>query len=348
MAVSIFDLVKAPDLTAYWETYSQDRAPYPLEEVFPSEQKLGLDLSWIKGAEGRPAVLKPSAFDVGAVPRKRIGFDRLTAQMPYFKESIYIDEELRQQLNMVLQTGNQAYIDSVMNRVFRDDVNLIEGAAARREQMRVMALTTGAIAMEANGQIYSYDYGMPEGHKVEATTSWSDPEADIIGDIQTGMDKIEDDTGIKVTRAMCDRATWNNIRKNTAIRQAIYVMSDGNIQPSDARIRDYIADQLDGLEILVNTKRYVDDTGATTPYMPADTFVLFPAGQLGTTWFGTTPEQSDLMASSVANVSITDVGVAVTTTQKTDPVNVETKVSMICLPSFEAADSVYIIDTKKA
>ena len=52
------------------------------------------------------------------------------------------------------------------------------------------------------------------------------------------------------------------------------------------------------------------------------------------------------MSSNVANVSLTDTGVAVTTTQKVDPVNVETIVSMICLPSFESADEIYILDTK--
>ena len=67
---------------------------------------------------------------------------------------------------------------------------------------------------------------------------------------------------------------------------------------------------------------------------------------LGKTWFGTTPAESDLMSGSVANVSITDTGVAVTTVQKADPVQVETIVSMICLPSFEAADQVYILDTQ--
>ena len=39
-------------------------------------------------------------------------------------------------------------------------------------------------------------------------------------------------------------------------------------------------------------------------------------------------------------------GVAGTTIQKADPVNVETKVTQICLPSFEEADKVYIIDTE--
>ena len=65
---------------------------------------------------------------------------------------------------------------------------------------------------------------------------------------------------------------------------------------------------------------------------------------MGTGWFGTTPEQSDLMSGSTANVSITDTGVAATTTKETDPVNVNTKVSMIYLPSFETANQVFIGD----
>ena len=51
------------------------------------------------------------------------------------------------------------------------------------------------------------------------------------------------------------------------------------------------------------------------------------------------------MTGSTANVAITDTGVAVTTMKREDPVNVETKVTMICLPSFEMADQVAIIDT---
>ena len=50
------------------------------------------------------------------------------------------------------------------------------------------------------------------------------------------------------------------------------------------------------------------------------------------------------MTGSAANVAITDTGVAVTTIKMTDPVNVETKVTQICLPSFEMANQVAIID----
>lgn len=335
---TIFDFVNATEMVSYWETLTKDRQPYLGETLFPSQKKLGLDLKWIKGSAGLPVVLKPSAFDAGAVPRARIGFDRLSAEMPFFKESLYIDEELRQQLNMVLETGNTAYIDAVLNRIFNDNTVLLEGAAARREQMRMMALTTGSISITANGQDFDFDYGMPATHKVTVTTAWSNPDADIGADILTGLDLIEDDTGVRPTRALCDRKTWNSMLKNNDFKEA----HDQTVF-NDRQLKQYLMDQY-GIEVVVYSKRYNNDSKTATPFVPADTFVLFPSGALGNTWFGTTPEESDLLGGSAANVAITDVGVAVTSIQKADPVNVETKVTMISLPSFPVADQVYILD----
>ena len=343
--MSIFDLIKAPELTSYWEEHIQDQPPYLGEELFPADKKLGLRLDWIKGAKGLPVVLKPSAFDVGAVPRPRIGFDKLSAMMPFFKESTYIDEELRQELNMVMETRNQAYIDAVTRRVFDDEIRLLEGARARREQMRMMALTTGAISVSANGQAYNYDYGIPEEHKDTVTTSWSSYDTcDPIEDLRLAMDKIEDDTGIRPTRGVLTRKTWNYLRNNQKIIKTIFVLSNGQVGAiSDERLTQYIDDEL-GLELVIYGKRFKDDAGNVTQFVPDDMVSLFPTGNLGNTWFGTTPEESDLMSGTADNVSITDVGVAVTTMKKSDPVNVETKVTMICLPSFETADSVFLLD----
>lgn len=344
--MTIFDLMTSQNLTAYWEELVQDEAPYPCEELFPDDKKRGLDLKWIKGSKGLPVVLKVSAFDVHAIPRPRIGFEKLTAEMPFFKESTYIDEELRQELNIVLETGNQAYIDSVMQRIFDDETRLLRGARASRERMRMMALTTGVVSMAANGQAFSFDYGVPASNKGDAAVNWSDKtNSDPVEDIRLAQEAVYDATGVKPTRAMIDGKSWRELRNNDKIKKEIFVLTNGIGAITDQRLADYLADQLDGLEVVVNKKRYVDESGNTQSFMPEHTFVLFPEGDLGRTWFGTTPEESDLLASSVANVSIVDTGVAVTTVQKTDPVNVETKVTMICLPSFETADQIYIMDT---
>lgn len=341
--MTIYDLILSNEIVSYWEILSQDREPYIGEELFPDDKKLGLDLKWLKGSNGLPVVLKPSAFDVSAIPRPRIGFEKLTAQMPFFKESKTIDEELRQELNKVLESGNQTYIDAVVNRIFADETDLLEGAAAQRERMRMMALTTGTISMTGNGQDYDYDYGIPSNHKTTVTKSWSDKTAPIMEDIRTAMQTILDDTGVKVERAICSSKVMGYFRINNEIKSSIMVLTNGAGFVSDSAIKQYIKDEL-GLEIVTNDKRYKDENGQKQRYVADDVFVMFPSGKLGNTWFGTTPEESDLMTGSVANVTVTDTGVAVTTMKEEDPVNVETKVTMICLPDFPTADQVYIYD----
>ena len=346
MPNSMFDLVTAVDLAAYWKTMYQDRAPYLGEELFPADKKLGLKLEWLKGSKGLPVVLKPSAYDVAAVPRPRMTFEKVSVGMPFFKESMYVDEELRQQLNMVLESGNQAYIDAIINNIFADNITLIEAAAAQRERMRMSLLSTGGIAIAANGQSYTYDYGLPANHKVTAATAWSDPAAKIVDDIRAWADTIEDDTGVRPTRAICSRKALSAMSKNDPILKSVFVISGGIGMLNEATVRKFIMEELE-IELVSYNKRYVNESGQTVRYMPEDVFSMLPTGPLGKTWFGTTPEESDLLRggpANVANVALVDTGVAVTTIKKADPVNVDTKVTMISLPSFEAADQVMIAD----
>lgn len=347
--MTIFDLVTAPEMAAYWTELTQDRPPYLGETLFPAQKKLGLNLSWLKGKKGLPVALKLSAFDVKAVPRQRIGFEKLTAEMPFFKESMYVDEEMRQELNKVMETGNTLYIDTIMNRIFDDQSTLLEAAAVARERMRMQLITTGEISMSSNGQAYEYDYGLDAAtQKVDANTSWANANADIVGDIRTWQDTIEDTTGVRPNRAVCSRKTWNYMLKNVPIIKTLYALSDGNTYLSDAKLRTYLSEELD-LTVTVYSKRYAADDGTPTKFVPDDTFILLPPGNLGNTWFGTTPEESDLMASAaVENVAIVDTGVAITTMKQADPVNVETKVTQICLPDFPVADQIIIADVTPA
>jgi hypothetical protein len=343
MPRTIFDLVTATELVSYWEELNKDRAPYLGETLFPNQKKLGLDLSWLKGSKGLPVVLKLSAFDAQAVPRTRIGFEKLSAEMPFFKESLYVDEQLRQELNKVLESGNQAYIDAIMNRIFDDNTTLIEAAEVARERMRMMLLTTGVITMASNGQAYTYDYGIPLTHKPTVNASWATTTTDIVSDIRGWQDMIEDETGVRPTRSLVSRKTWGYFLANQNIRNAVLGNNSG-AAVSDAQVTTYLMNTL-GLSVAVYSKRYKNESGVSTKYVPDDIFSLFPEGTLGNTWFGTTPEESDLMASSaVDNVAIVDTGVAVTTMRRADPVNVETKVTQISLPSFEAADQLVIAD----
>ena len=201
---TIFDIVNATDIAAYWEATSKERAPYVGEVLFPDKKKLGLDLEWINGNSGIPVVLNLSAFDANVIPRAREGFSLTQAKMPFFKESLYIDEEIRQQLNMAMENGSSAYVDVLTQRIFDDNIKLLEAARVQRERMRMTMLTTGAISIASNGQAVSFDYGVPTDHKATATTSWKTTTTDIMADIKSWQDKIEDDTGVRPTRAICN------------------------------------------------------------------------------------------------------------------------------------------------
>lgn len=341
--MTIFDIVEAQTIASYWNELTQDRPPFLGETLFPNRKKLGLDLKWIKGSKGLPVELKLSSFDAKTMIRDRIGFGEMSTEMPFFKEGTYIDERLRQELNKVLESGKPEYIDAIMNNVFDTESGLIESAAVSRERMRMQLLTTGVINIASNGQEYTYDFGVPAGHKktLTSTAKWDDlANSTPIEDLIAWADQIEDETGVRPTRALMSRKTFNYIAKNQALAKSIYITNNGTGIVTDTMVLNAIRD-LAGVNVVIYTKRY-SNAGVATQYVPDDIVALFPEGNLGETWFGTTPEESDLISSSVANVAIVDTGVAITTTKETDPVNVFTKVTQISLPSFEQADKIII------
>ena len=339
---TIFELVTAPGITTYWTEKNQNQQPLLGETLFPNRKRLGTKLSWIKGAKSQPVALRLSSYDAKAIRRDRQGIEEYTTSMPFFKESMYIDEETRQNLNNMIAANNDEIVNQILINIYDDEASLIDASEIALERMRMEALTTGTITLASNGQSYTYDFGIPSANKKTVTKSWSDPTADIIGDITSYVDYMKTQ-GVTITRAICNSKVANYFRANTAMKNAIYVFANGTVNISTARALDYIYTET-GVRIYVYDNVYVDEDGDAVKYVPDDTFVMFPEGDLGFTNIGTTPEESDLMNDLNARVSIAGDGIAVTTSQTVDPVNVETKVSMVALPSFEEADKVMIID----
>lgn len=342
--MNIFDLVTSANMTEYWINLDLNDVTVG-DQLFPYVKELGLKLSFIKGANKQVRALRLSAFDSKAIRRDREGIEQVETKMPFFKESMVVDEELRQQLNTLVQTQNRELILAVVRRIFDDNAKLIKAAYETVERTRMQLLTTGTITLASNGQAWSYDYGMPEGNKRNVTTAWSNANADPIKDITDAQDAAKTATGVTLTRAMCNTNCLKALLNNTAIKNRLYVLAQGNITITKEEVRKYVEREAN-IVIYVNDGGYVAEDGTFTKYFADDMFVLFPDGPLGYTHYGTTPEESDLMnGATEAEVSLVNGAIAVTTSKIVDPVNVETKVSMVMLPSFEQADNVYILDT---
>lgn len=339
---TIYDLVTSSDVVAYWTNKNQNQLPLLGETLFPTKRVNGTKLEWIKGAKNQPVALRPSSYDAKAIRRDRQGLDKVDTEMPFFKESKYIDEKLRQDLNNLINANNTEVVNQILINIYDDEVELIDAAGITLERMRMEALTTGTITVSGNGQSFNYDYGVPAKNKKTVSTSWATPTTDIIGDINDFVEEMKAQ-GVTITRAICNSSVAKYLRTNNGIKNAIYVFANGTVNVTSKRAINYIYDET-GVMIYVYDNVYVNESNKAVKYVPDDTIVFLPDGDLGFTNLGTTPEESDLMNSLTADVSIAGEGIAVTTSKIADPVTVDTKVSMVALPSFEQADKIMIVD----
>lgn len=351
MEESIFDYITAPAQALYWNNYlaEQTEAPFLGEELFPDKKQKNLTMSYIKGANGLAKVAPLSAFDVKVLRANRIGFEKAKTNMPYFKLAMGIDEELRQEL-LEAEAAGEAYYKEVLRRIFDDNMTLLKDMSVTRERMRMQLLTTGAIVMASNGQSYKYDYELSTSQKPTATKSWSDPTADIIGDIISWQDTIEAKTGVRPTRMIMRRSQFRNLLKNNYIKNSLYAfntVANGQINITENAVKMFLNEQAKISSIAIYDKMYVDEDGAQQYFIPDDLVILIPEGNIGNTVFGTTPEEADLRASKTADVALVDTGVAIATYMEDDPVRKDTKTAQICLPSGENIDKIVIATVEK-
>lgn len=348
---TIYDLIDSKAIALYWNNIYSNSIPYLGTALFPDRKKLGLKLEFLKGFRQLPIALMPSAFDTKPTLRGRIGVKDFSTKMPFFRESMKLNEEDRQQLLMFQEMANNQYAKQLMQNIYEDRANLVSGALVQSERMRMSLLVDGTIdivAPDKSGVSVQYKYNYdPEGEWVDSNTdtvakNWSDPTADIYGDI----DKLKKDAqarGILLTRAICTTKTWSYICKNEAIKKDMNPVGYQNIIISDADVRRYLVEKL-GITFTIYDKMYKNENGEDKQFYPDDYVTFLPTGTLGSTWYGTTPEEADLMGGNKdADVSIVNTGIAILNKKESLPVNLITSVSQIVLPSFERMGDVFVL-----
>lgn len=340
---TIFDLVNAKSIATYYENNPSNSVPYLGATLFPAKKQLGLDISWIKGANGLPVALTPSAFDSKATLRDRIGVSKVETEMPFFREAMRIGEKDRQEINRLLAANLDAAYLPIVNNIYDDVKTLVDGANVQPERMIMQLLSTGKISIAANRQVLDYDYGMKADHKEMLLTDaqWNSPDSTPIQDIIRWMDEVENNTGVRPTNAIMTRKTFGYLLEHSSIRLDLNPLGGQNIIMTDAMLKQYLLNKL-GLSIAVYNKKYRAEDNSLNNFFPDDTITLIPSGTLGNTYYGTTPEEADLMTGTDAEVQIVNTGVAITTVKQPHPVNVQTIVSEIVLPSFETIDNIFI------
>lgn len=347
--MNLFELFSPAAIAANWTESASNRIPYLGEALFPAKKKAGLDLKWIKGAKGVPISLMPTAFDAKATFRDRIGIEKLETEMPFFREGFKIKERDRQDILRALDS-NDPYAAAAIARVFDDSTELIEGAnvVPERERMQLLFPINGnaGITIKANGVDYTYNYD-PNGtwktnnyFALSGTALWTAPStADPFNDIQTAKDAVRARTGTDLSIAVMNNATFKLLRSINAIKNR-YLSTNGLALGylTDNEIIAVLKDAAGLNGVVVYDKQYRNESKVAAKFVPDGYVALLPEGALGATWYGTTPEEADLMGKTDAQVALVNTGVALTQIIDQHPVNVNTFASEIVLPSFERMD----------
>lgn len=350
----IRDIYSAKAIAINNAEVASNQIPYLGSGMFPAKKKMGLDLKWIKTSKGLPVSLAPSNFDTMSTLRSREGFKMQETEMAFFKESMLVKENDEQEI-MRVQEASDPYAQEIMNRIFDDANTLIAGANVVPERM-IMQLLSPAdghpkIVIEANNTQYAYNYDPDNSYHdnnfseiTSANDKWSDTaNSDPLADVEAAIDQIEANTGSRPAIMIVSKQTMNYLKKNEKIRSVVLAQNTtANIMMTDARVKEVFNSEL-GIQIIVYTKQYKDETGTAHKFFPDGIATLVPSGALGSTWYGTTPEERTLMGSGEADVSIVNTGVAVAVTTTEDPVNTKTTVSEIVLPSYERMDETFVI-----
>jgi hypothetical protein len=346
---TVFYLINSKEIASYWEELLSNRIPYIGEGLFPAQKRVGLDLSWIRGKNNLPVRLRPSAFDAKPTLRDRGKLSLQQAEMPFFREAMQLSERDRQQL-LSLGNSNNALLEAAILRLFDDAAQLIEGALVIPEIMRLSLMQTGKFSIVSDVEKVSYEYDYDDGGSWAASNvvtllagdRWDQPTSHKIRDI-LAIKRAAAARGKIITRAIIGPKLWARMLEDETIGKDIFPLTT-RADLSDSDLQTYLSRKT-GITFSVNEKLYMADGGAEKPFVDDDKVIFLPSGTLGTTYFGTTPEEADLQAGYTnAQVSIVSTGVAITT--KVDagpPVNNMTWVSEIVLPSFENMDSVWVL-----
>lgn len=354
---SLYDIFDSNAIAAYWTDVNANMKDQMIgSRFFPVAKQTGLQLGWIKGRNNLPVALQPSAFDTKAPLRDRIGVKDIQTSMPFFREAMRIGEKDRQDIETLLAKGEK-FAEPTILRIFDDVKNLVDGALVQSERMRMSLLYGGAISITASpdsGRDISYTYAYDTDGTWSASnvntlltdTRWLSANAatsDPIGDLIDAVEWMKENKGVTPVEVLMNSATYKGLLASTSIKKAMNPLGYASIIPTRSALLQFVQQET-GLTITLYDKMFKDEQGIDRKYFPDGYVTLLPSYAVGNTWYGTTPEEFDLMSGNVnASVSIVNTGIAVTTIKEPHPVNVQTVVSEIVLPSFERMDDIYVI-----
>jgi hypothetical protein len=349
------DFFNAKELAAYYTAVKEARGNLFGASLFPIVRSTDMSLTWVKGYRARNVVLAPAALDTHAVIRSQQPAEKITTEMPFFKEAMRFNEEQRRNIINHISRFGEKIAEDLMVPIYKQYGELADGAMVQAERMRMALLSVGAFVIQSNADSghdvrYAFNYDPEEEWKenntllITGTSQWtsgnaatSDPINDILNAIATHAER----NGAVTARLLMNSSTLRGIMYSEKITR--YLQPLGGMVTRRQIIELLESESSAKLELY--DKSFVDEQGTSRKFYPDGYVALLPDEAVGQTVCGTTPTEFDLLGQETIspNLAITPEGIAIQTVIKEDPVNIETIVSACVMPSFEGMSGVYVL-----
>lgn len=318
-----------------WKVFT-DNFAYPTnfmgQKLFPAIKTDDLDVSIAQLVEGGnvPVMAQIHSFDSEARIGERPNFEVKNYTKLLIKEKINQTERIRQFLKY-------APDNKVKQFVFDDAANLISRVLTRAEVATMEVLGTGQATYIENNVNLTVNYGVKTGNFV---ATWSDPTADILGDIETAIAERAS-RGYTTERAITSSKVIGYMLANNAIKG----YWANKAEPlTKSRLLTWLNDNY-GIEFVVNDAVYktaLSDTTTKRFYPENAVTFLSTRTAVGQGMFGYTPEELALPETSEKNF------VTVTQWFEEDAVAVWTKASALYVPVLKDSNSISIYTVQTA
>ena len=181
MKKTLIKEISENDLQAVVDAYTLDDFYYP--SIFPVMFTPTLTWRALSGDYGINVAADVVSYNVAAPKKTRNVIERLTGKIPKIeivrvKEETDLNEYQHLQYYYSSEEGQRA----LMNWVYADTDFCFKGVNARLEWLALRALSTGGFVLDSSNNAgtvteTTVDFGVPEEHKLKATTAWNEENA---------------------------------------------------------------------------------------------------------------------------------------------------------------------------
>lgn len=329
----ILKLITAKDRVEFSENYTYDRE-FVTAPLFNTKKTDNFKVEVARLVEGAnlPVMAQFHALDAEA----RIGDRANYSKMEY--EKLLIKEKLNQTERIAVLLGNRPTDEEVVDFIYDDMANLTARVLTRAELANNQVLATGQLHIEENNYVTSVDYGYPSANNT-AFTGWSDPEHDIVADLNAIIAKAKA-KGKKITRALTSGKIVGYMVANKGLKG---FFEKAGVLLTEQRLLQWVYDNF-GIAFVTNDEVYKTSANDKTThrFFPENKISFFGGnGYIGEGLYGETPEE--LMLNGVVSKG----NVAITQWQANDPAAIWTKASAIYLPVIADIEGLFIATVAK-